>query len=69
MLVQPCHRFVARRVEEDAAAIEKQHPVCVPERRGRALLRDDDGGAAPERMLEERLRPVGIELRRRLVEE
>ena len=69
MLVEPCHGFVARCVEDDAAAVEEQDPVGVAERRGRALLRDDDGGAAPERVVEERLRPVGIELRRRLVEE
>ena len=69
MLVQPRHRFVARGVEDDAAAIEEQDAVGVAQRERGTLLRDDDGGAACERVLEERFRSVGIELRRRLVEE
>ena len=68
MLVQPCHGFVARCVEDD-----RRGRGTGPDRRvgapGRALLRDDDGGAAAECVVEERLRPVGIELGRRLVEE
>ena len=69
MLVQPRHRLVARCVEHDAAAVEEQDAVGVAQRERGTLLRDDHGCAARERVLEERLRALRIELRRRLVEE
>ncbi len=49
--------------------LEEDDAVGVAERARRALLGDDDARVAAERELEERLRPRGVELRGRLVEQ
>ncbi len=69
MALEPGDRVVARGVEEYAAALEEDHPVDMGEHHGRPVLGEDDGGAGAERVLEERLGAVGVELRGRLVQQ
>ena len=69
MLREPGDRLIARRVEQHAPAVEERDAVGVRQRERRMLLGEDDRRTDVERMLEEGLRALGIELRRRLVEQ
>ncbi len=66
---EPFEAFVARRVEEQAPVLQEEHAVGDGERPLGALLREDDGGAGALDLCEEARGGVGIELRRRLVEQ
>src|SRR4051794_9190462 len=69
MYGKPGHRLVARRVEQHAAGVHEDDAMRVLERPRRTLLRDDDRAADAVEEVEERFGGVGVELRRRLVEE
>ena len=61
--------MAAWRIQEDAAALEEEHPVATLERQRRPLLGDDDGAVQLDSEIQERLGSVRVELRCRLVEE
>ena len=69
MLLEPGDRLIARRVEQHAPAVEERDAIGVRQRKRRMLLGEDDRRADVERMVEEGLRALGIELRRRLIEQ
>src|SRR5262249_7152198 len=69
VLGEPGDSIVAGSIEDDPPRFHEDDPRRMGKRRGRALLGDDRGGRAVERVREEGFRPLGVELRRRLVEE
>ena len=69
MLGEPRERVVACCVEDDAAAVHEEDAIDVRERSCRALLRHEDRARQVLDEIEERLSGLGIELRRRLVEQ
>ena len=69
MFRKPLQRRSARRVQHDAAAVQEEHAIAVRERPGRALFGDEHRARQMLDQVEERLCPLGIELRRRLVEQ
>ena len=66
---QPLERLGARRVEDDPAAVDEDHPRRELERPRDAVLGEHDRGAEPLDGGEEERRGVGVELRGRLVEQ
>jgi hypothetical protein len=66
---QPAQGVLSSSVEHDSTPIEENHPVGTLERQRRTLLRDDDGAAELDGVVEERFGAVRVELRGRLVEQ
>ena len=66
---EPLDRFVARRVQEDAATVDEENAGRELERPRDAVLGEDDRGPQPLDGCQEERGRFGIELRGRLVEE
>ena len=67
--VQPHDRLRLRRIEHDAARVHEQDAIGALERPGGPLLRQQHRTVECPHRVEEPLRAVGVELRRRLVEQ
>ena len=68
MFGKPLQRLLTRRIQHDAPPVHEQHATAVCERTRRALLGDEHRTRQMLDQVEERLRSVRVELRRRLVE-
>src|SRR5947207_14948218 len=73
VLFQPCPGLADRAVERQAPPVEEENLVADLERQGRPLLGKQHSHTAvtgePQGQLDQRLGGLGVELRRRLVEE
>src|SRR6266566_338337 len=73
VLFEPCPGLADRAVERQAPPVEEENPVAGLERQGWPLLGQQHRRAAlagePQGQLDQRLGGLGVELRRRLVEE
>ena len=69
VLGEPRQRIVARCVEDNPAAVHEEDAPDMGERPRRALLGHEHGARQVLDEVEERIRRLGVELRRRLVEQ